>query len=52
MAPALAKLQASLRERVPFLKEDALMAPLMEGACEWLQGQSTLDVSDGPQPQA
>jgi histidine ammonia-lyase len=36
MAPRLVRLQASLRERVPFLEEDAFMQPLMLEAREWL----------------
>ena len=36
MAPALAGLQTSFREVVPFLEKDAVMAPLMAAAKSWL----------------
>lgn len=36
MAPRISHLQASLRDEVPFLKEDAFMQPLMLAAREWL----------------
>ena len=36
MAPALSGLQTSFREVVPFLEEDAVMAPLMAAAKSWI----------------
>lgn len=39
MAPALSRLQAQLRERVPFLEEDAFMQPLMLSARDWMFSQ-------------
>ena len=46
MAPALKKLQASFREGVPFLDEDAVMAPLMAEAVAWIRRGSPRDLAD------
>jgi histidine ammonia-lyase len=40
MSPRLSKLQASLREKAPYLSEDVYMKPLLDAALEWLQSQS------------
>ena len=46
MAPALKQLQASFREGVPFLDEDAVMAPLMAEAVTWIRRGSPRDLAD------
>ena len=46
MAPALKQLQASFREGVPFLDEDAVMAPLMAEAVAWIRRGSPRDLAD------
>ncbi len=46
MAPALRQLQASFREGVPFLDEDAVMAPLMAEAVAWIRRGSPRDLAD------
>ena len=46
MAPALKQLQASFREGVPFLDEDAVMAPLIAEALAWIRRGSPRDLAD------
>ena len=45
MAPALAELQTSFREVVPFLEKDAVMAPLMAAAKTWIVSNDPHQVS-------
>ena len=46
MAPALRELQDAFRQRVPFLDRDAVMAPLMAEAADWIRGGSPRDLAD------
>lgn len=40
MAPALRRLHASFRTRVPFVREDVFLAPLLNAAVQWLREEA------------
>jgi histidine ammonia-lyase len=44
MSPKLVKLQESLRESVPFLSQDAYMAPLLGDALSWIKNNLPEDI--------
>jgi histidine ammonia-lyase len=44
MSPKLAKLQESLRQEVPFLDEDAYMAPILANALTWIKSNLPKDI--------
>ena len=48
MSPKLLKLQESLRETVPFLSEDAYMAPILGDALSWIKNNLPEDIDTCP----
>ena len=44
MSPKLLKLQNSLRETVPFLSQDAYMAPILGDAINWIKNNLPEDI--------